>query len=194
MKKIILASGSPRRKMLLEWAEIKFEVVVSDADESFSPVDDPVSVAMQIAKKKNVATSLLPGANLTQNIIISADTIVVLDQKVIGKPKDRQDALEILSHLSGRTHEVITAVCIATEGKEHLFHEVTEVAFHELTIEQVEHYVDVYKPYDKAGSYAIQEWIGVIGIKQIKGDFYNVMGLPVSAVVRSLKDNFFYAD
>lgn len=180
--------------MLLEWAEIKFEVVVSDADESFSPMDDPVSVAMQIAKKKNVATSLLPGANLTQNIIISADTIVVLDQKVIGKPKDRQDALEILSHLSGRTHEVITAVCIATEGKEHLFHEVTEVAFHELTIEQVEHYVDVYKPYDKAGSYAIQEWIGVIGIKQIKGDFYNVMGLPVSAVVRSLKDNFFYAN
>lgn len=190
MKKIILASGSPRRKMLLEWAEIKFDVIVSDADESFALGDDPVSVALQIAKKKNIATAQLPGIDLNQNIIISADTIVVLDQHVIGKPKDRQEAITILTQLSGRIHEVITAVCISTEGKEHLFHEVTEVVFHTLTREQIEHYVDAYKPFDKAGAYAIQEWIGVIGIKQIKGDFYNVMGLPVSAVVRSLKESF----
>lgn len=190
MKKIILASGSPRRKMLLEWAEIKFDVIVSDADESFALGDDPVSVALQIAKKKNIATAQLPGIDLNQNIIISADTIVVLDQHVIGKPKDRQEAITILTQLSGRTHEVITAVCISTEGKEHLFHEVTEVVFHTLTREQIEHYVDDYKPFDKAGAYAIQEWIGVIGIKQIKGDFYNVMGLPVSAVVRSLQESF----
>ena len=190
MKKIILASGSPRRKMLLEWAEIEFDVIVSDADESFALGDEPVAVALQIAKKKNVATTQLPGIDLNHNIIISADTIVVLDQHVIGKPKDRQEAITILTQLSGRTHEVITAVCISTEGKEHLFHEVTEVVFHALTREQIEHYVDAYKPFDKAGAYAIQEWIGVIGIKQIKGDFYNVMGLPVSSVVRSLQESF----
>lgn len=190
MKKIILASGSPRRKMLLEWAEIEFDVIVSDADESFALGDEPVAVALQIAKKKNVAITQLPGIDLNHNIIISADTIVVLDQHVIGKPKDRQEAITILTQLSGRTHEVITAVCISTEGKEHLFHEVTEVVFHALTREQIEHYVDAYKPFDKAGAYAIQEWIGVIGIKQIKGDFYNVMGLPVSSVVRSLQESF----
>lgn len=180
--------------MLLEWAEIKFEVIVSDADESFSPGDDPVTVALQIAKKKNYATAILPGLDLSETIIISADTIVVLDQKVIGKPKDRNEAIAILSQLSGRTHEVITAVCISSAQKEHLFHEVTEVVFHEITPQQIEHYVDAYKPYDKAGAYAIQEWIGVIGIKQIKGDFYNVMGLPVSAVVRSLQESFLHLD
>jgi septum formation protein len=190
MKKIVLASGSPRRKMLLEWAEINFEVIVSDADESFSPLEDPIEVALKIAKKKNIATAMLPGMDISETIIVSADTIVVLDKKIIGKPKDRQEAIFFLSELSGRSHKVITAVCISTAEKEHLFHEVTEVAFHPITRMQIEHYVDTYKPYDKAGAYAIQEWIGVIGIKEIKGDFYNVMGLPVSKVVRSLQESF----
>jgi septum formation protein len=190
MKKIILASGSPRRKMLLEWAEIPFEIMVSDADESFSPEKDPLDVALEIARNKNIAIANSEGLDRSGSIIISADTIVVLDQKVIGKPVNRDDAISILSKLSGRTHKVITAVCISSENDECLFHEETEVDFHPLTSSQIEHYVDTYKPYDKAGAYAIQEWIGVIGIKQIKGDFYNVMGLPVSSVIRTLNQRF----
>lgn len=192
MKKIILASGSPRRKMLLEWAEMSFEVVVSDADESFCEDHDPVDVALQIAKMKNHATASMPGIDRSDTIIISADTIVVLDQKVIGKPKDRNEAIHILSQLSGRSHTVITAVCITSDVDECLFHVETEVVFHPITIIDIEHYVDVYKPYDKAGAYAIQEWIGVIGIQQIKGDFYNVMGLPVSTVIRTLNERFLH--
>jgi septum formation protein len=191
MKKIILASGSPRRKMLLEWAEIPFEIMVSDADESFSPEKDPLDVALEIARNKNRVIANVEGLDRSGSIIISADTIVVLDQKVIGKPINRDDAISILSKLSGQTHKVITAVCISSENDECLFHEETEVVFHPLTLSQIEHYVDTYKPYDKAGAYAIQEWIGVIGIKQIKGDFYNVMGLPVSSVIRTLNQRFF---
>lgn len=191
MKRIILASGSPRRKMLLEWAEIPFEVIVSDADESFSPDMKPIDVAIQIAKVKNQAILNVDGFDITDKIIISADTIVVLDQNVIGKPVNRTDAISTLEKLSGRSHKVITAVCISSEDDEFSFFEETEVVFHTLSIAQIEHYVDTYKPYDKAGAYAIQEWIGVIGIKEIKGDFYNVMGLPVSSLIRTLNQRFF---
>ena len=176
--------------MLLEWAEIPFAVMISHADESFSPENNPVNVALEIAKIKNRAIVNMQGFIKSDHIVISADTIVVLDQKVIGKPIDRDDAISILSKLSGRKHTVITAVCISSDDREVLFHEETEVEFHVLTPSQIEHYVDAYQPYDKAGAYAIQEWIGVIGIKQIKGDFYNVMGLPVSSVIRTLNESF----
>lgn len=190
MKKIILASGSPRRKMLLEWAEIDFEVMVSDADESFDEGLAPELVAMQIASKKNQAVADQISDSLDDFILIAADTIVVLNGEIIGKPENRNHAIGILKKLSGKTHEVITAVEIKSPKKTETFFDRTHVAFHDIEDAQIEHYVDQYKPYDKAGAYAIQEWIGVIGIKNIQGDFYNVMGLPVSRVVQTLKQSF----
>jgi septum formation protein len=184
MDRIILASASPRRKQLLEWAEIPFDLLPSDADE-FIPdgmlvSEIPVFLAKQKAAfvKKRVAEG---------KIILAADTIVVLDQQMFGKPLDRSDAIRMLSILSGRIHEVITGVALTSIKKEVLFTETTKVRFHPLTRAGIEHYVDNYHPYDKAGAYAIQEWIGVTGIHSIDGDFYNVMGLPVSRVLQELK-------
>ena len=187
MKKIILASGSPRRKQLLELAEIPFEVKVSDIDESYPKGLCPAEIAIHIAsnKARAVQQKIDMGKNSSLTIL-AADTVVVLDNEIIGKPLNRQNAIEILSKLSGKIHKVITGVCILTDFDEKIFSEETEVAFHELTLAQIEHYIDNYKPYDKAGAYAIQEWIGAIGIKSIKGDFYNVMGLPISRVVQEL--------
>jgi septum formation protein len=190
MKKIILASGSPRRKMLLEWAELDFHVMVSDVDESFDADLSPETIALDIARKKNQAVQEQLGDDFTKYILIAADTIVVLNNQVIGKPVDRDAAIETLTLLSGNTHEVITAVDIRSASHVESFYDKTFVEFHSLTLEQIIHYVDHYKPFDKAGAYAIQEWIGVVGIKNIKGDFYNVMGLPVSRVVQTLKKSF----
>ena len=159
MNKIILASQSPRRKQLLEWAEIPFEVVVKETDEHFPPGLTPEEVAIYIARNKAIAVQEERKAD---EIIMAADTIVVLGDNIIGKP-------------------------VRTGEQEIAFADVTEVDFHKLSISEIEFYVDKYKPYDKAGAYAIQEWIGVVGIKSINGDFYNVMGLPVSRVARELK-------
>ncbi|MES1198289.1 MAG: Maf family protein [Chitinophagaceae bacterium] len=183
MNKIILASQSPRRKQLLEWAEVPFEIVVKETDESFPAGLNTEDAAIHIAKQKALAVRSSVSADST---ILAADTIVVLNERIIGKPKDREEAIEILSYLSGNKHVVITGVVIIQKEKEIAFADSTEVYFHDLTKEQIEFYVDKYKPYDKAGAYAIQEWIGVVGIKSVKGDFYNVMGLPVSRVVREL--------
>ena len=187
MKKIILASGSPRRKQLLELAEIPFEVEVSEIDESYPEELSPAEIAIHVAsnKARAVQKRLEIGKN-SPPTILAADTVVVLENNIIGKPLNRQNAIEILSKLSGRIHKVITGVCILNGFEEKIFAEETEVAFHELSLAQIEYYVDNYKPYDKAGAYAIQEWIGAIGIKSIKGDFYNVMGLPVSRVIQEL--------
>lgn len=190
MKNIILASGSPRRKTLFEWAELPFEILVSDADESFNQSDSPPDIALFIARNKNRAVRSMLTIHKTSSVVVSADTIVVLDNTVIGKPRDRTDAINILRQLSGKTHSVITAVCITDEQKELAFYDTTHVSFHELDDDQIKHYVDRYKPYDKAGAYAIQEWIGVVGIRSIEGDFYNVMGLPISRVVSVLKNDF----
>jgi septum formation protein len=190
MKKLILASGSPRRKMLMEWAEFKFDVLVSDADESFDPGDSPANIAISIAQKKILAVLDLQKVDLSDSIIVAADTIVVLEGEIIGKPVDRADAIGILTRLSGKKHQVITAVCVQDDQKKVAFHDTTHVSFHVLSSEQIIHYVDHYKPYDKAGAYAIQEWIGVIGIQSIEGDFYNVMGLPVSRLAHTLKESF----
>lgn len=190
MKKLILASGSPRRKMLLEWAECRFEVLVSDADESYDPTESPANIAMSIAEKKIQALFDLKKVDLSDSIIVAADTIVVLEEEIIGKPIDRADAISILKRLSGKKHQVITAVCVQDDKQKQVFHDTTHVSFHALSEEQIIHYVDNYNPYDKAGAYAIQEWIGVIGIQSIEGDFYNVMGLPVSHLVQVLKESF----
>lgn len=183
MANIILASQSPRRKQLLEWAEIDFDIIIEPTDETYPENLDPGNVAIYIATQK--AEAVKPMAR--GKIIIAADTIVVLNNEIIGKPRDRQDAIQILSKLSGSHHQVITGVSIWNEATEVSFSDLTDVEFHSLTPAQIEFYVDKYKPYDKAGAYAIQEWIGVVGIKTIKGDFYNVMGLPVSRVVQALE-------
>jgi septum formation protein len=137
---------------------------------------------------KNKAEKVKRSLDITnrQIPILAADTIVVLDKKIIGKPKDRNEAINILTSLSGNKHKVITGVVILSEQDLISFEDTTEVVFHQLAKNEIEFYVDKYEPYDKAGAYAIQEWIGVVGIKSINGDFYNVMGLPVSRVVREL--------
>ena len=184
MAKYILASQSPRRKQLLKWAEIDFDVIVQDTDESYPPNLSSQEVAIHIAKQKALAVRAKTSDGRT---IIAADTIVVLGEEIIGKPKDREHAITILKKLSGQKHLVITGVAILGT-KELLFSDTTEVQFHQLSLQQIEFYIDKSKPYDKAGAYAIQEWIGVVGIKYVNGDFYNVMGLPVSRVVQALAD------
>lgn len=184
MIKIILASGSPRRKQLLEWAEVTFAIVTKETDESYPGGLAPDAVAIHIARHKALAVQ--PGVPV-DSVILAADTIVVLNDRIIGKPKNRQDAIEILRDLSGSKHAVITGVIIRKGEEEIAFADATDVYFHHLTDEQIEFYIDKYKPFDKAGAYAIQEWIGVVGIKSVSGDFYNVMGLPVSRVVQELK-------
>ena len=181
--KIILASQSPRRKQLLEWAEIDFDIIVKDTDESYPSTLLPKDVATHIAKNKAEAIKVLQS---DATPILSADTIVVYQNEIIGKPKDKAHAIEMLTKLSGQKHLVITGVCILHKGKEIIFSDTTEVVFNEISHEQIIFYIDKYKPYDKAGAYAIQEWIGVTGIKSISGDFYNVMGLPVNRVVQEL--------
>ena len=183
MQKIILASQSPRRKQLLEWAEVPFEIIVKETDESYPDYLSIDEIAIHIARNK--ALAIQPTVH-NAIPILAADTIVVLEGRIIGKPKDRADALNILTSLSGKKHQVITGVVILQNEKEIAFAETTEVHFHDLNLMQIEFYVDNYKPYDKAGAYAIQEWIGVVGIKNINGDFYNVMGLPVSRVVKAI--------
>ena len=184
MKKIILASQSPRRKQLLEWAEIDFTVQVLPTEENF-PANMPVEeVPVFIARNKCIAVQQQAGE---EDIVIAADTIVVLDDMVIGKPANEADAIRILASLSGREHRVITGVVIRRGADEIAFADVTRVQFHALTADQIRWYVQKYKPYDKAGAYAIQEWIGVVGIQSVSGDFYNVMGLPVSRVVQALQ-------
>ena len=184
MERIVLASQSPRRKQLLEWAEIPFDVIVKETDELYPSDLSVPEVPVYIARNK----ALTVQAELSHDrIILAADTIVVLNDQIIGKPKDRHDAVSILSSLSGQKHLVITGVMVLAGEEEIAFADITEVWFHELSNDQISFYVDKYKPYDKAGAYAIQEWIGVTGIKSINGDFYNVMGLPVSRVVQALK-------
>ncbi len=181
---IILASQSPRRKQLLEWAEVPFEIRISQTDESFPAGLPPEDVAEHIAKEK--ALAVRQHMDSDPRPIVAADTIVVVDGEILGKPKDRGDAIRMLTLLSGKTHRVITGVCILHHSKVQCWNDITDVRFHALTFEQITFYVDRYAPYDKAGAYAIQEWIGVVGIASISGDFYNVMGLPVSRLVRAL--------
>ena len=191
MQPIILASQSPRRKQLLEWAEVPFEVITQTTEETFPSdmpvIDVPVHIALQKALVVKAYVQEAYHGIHSKQPVLAADTIVVLGNLVIGKPKDRADAIQILTSLAGKHHQVITGVVIITQEKTISFADVTDVEFHPLTQEEIIFYIDKYKPYDKAGAYAIQEWIGVIGIKEIKGDFYNVMGLPISRVVQELK-------
>jgi septum formation protein len=184
MERIVLASGSPRRRQLLEWAEIAFDICVKETPETYPPGLPTIDIPVHIARNKALAVKEDFPAERT---ILAADTVVVLNDEIIGKPRDREDAVGILLRLAGQRHEVITGVVLIKGQQETAFADRTAVWFHDLSRAEIEGYVDRYQPYDKAGAYAIQEWIGVVGIKGIEGDFYNVMGLPVSRVVRELR-------
>lgn len=173
--RVILASRSPRRQQLLEMMGLQFEVLVKDTNEFFPDHLKREQVVMHLALKKAVAFEDMVDGN---GLIISADTIVVLNEEVINKPTDRQDAINILKKLSGKTHEVFTGVCIASAVKKELFNVRSEVCFKDINLSDIEYYIDNFKPFDKAGAYGIQDWFGLTCIEKINGSFYNVMGMP----------------
>ena len=180
--KIVLASNSPRRKELLTAMEMDFEVRTQDGiDESYPDGLEMAEIPEYISRQKAAAYSLDDG-----ELLISADTIVYLDGEVLGKPAGAEEACEMLEKLSGRTHQVVTGVTIRTRERIHTFSCVTDVTFAVLTKEQIQHYVTKYKPFDKAGAYGIQEWIGCVGVTGIHGSYYNVMGLPVQRLSKEL--------
>ncbi|MEZ5047694.1 MAG: Maf family nucleotide pyrophosphatase [Chitinophagaceae bacterium] len=187
MPSIILASASPRRKQLLTWSEIEFEVFTNHKSESYSNSIDTKDVPAYLSLQKALAVQEVK----KDKIILAADTIVLMQNKILGKPINQDDAYQMLSLLSNNTHQVITGVSILHHEKQVTFSELTEVEFAKLSDEQIMHYIEKYKPYDKAGSYAIQEWIGLIAIKSIKGCFYNVMGLPMQRVYHTLQTQFY---
>lgn len=180
---IILASRSPRRKQLLEQAGIPFTIQSAEVAEDFPDHLPPAKVPEYIAANKAAAIA----KQEPDSIIIAADTVVILENRIIGKPKDEADAREMLRALSGKKHEVVTGVVLQRSEKKQSFSETTEVYFHPLSDEQIHYYISQYQPYDKAGAYAIQEWIGLVGIEKIRGDYYNVMGLPVQSLMQALK-------
>ena len=183
--KVILASGSPRRRELMAGLGVNYEVrILPDVDESYPHTLQGEEIPLYIAKEK--ADAYIPMMQ-PDELIITADTIVWLDGKVLGKPRDREDALQMLRTMSGRTHEVFTGVCITTTDWQRSFTAQTEVRFATLSEDEIIYYVDNFKPMDKAGAYGIQEWIGYIGIERIDGSFYNVMGLPVQKLYETLK-------
>lgn len=184
-KKIILASKSPRRKELLEGLGIEFELRPKDTDESFSDSLDPGEVAGFLSEKKAKAFS---SELKSGELIIASDTIVVLDGEILGKPSDHSEAIQMLQKLSGKMHQVYTAFTLMDENKMQTFTDMTKVFFKDLSNEEIEHYVRLYQPFDKAGAYGIQEWIGFIAVEKIEGSYFTVMGLPVHLVYDSLKN------
>lgn len=182
---IILASNSPRRRELLSQLGIMFTVkTINGIDESYPADLKGEAVALHIASSKARAYKQCMAPN---DLIITADTIVCVGDDILGKPKDKADAIRMLQELSGRQHEVITAVAITTATRTETFAVTTLVRFAQLDAEIIEHYVDHYKPYDKAGSYGIQEWIGYVGVEEIHGSFFNVIGLPVQRLFKALQ-------
>ncbi|UEG52049.1 Maf family nucleotide pyrophosphatase [Mucilaginibacter daejeonensis] len=180
--KIILASKSPRRQELLRQMDVDFEVVLKEVDESYPDGLTPEEVAIHIAEKKAKAYD----GTVTDEAVLTADTIVTIDGLILGKPDDAQHAVEMLKLLSGRVHRVVTGVCIFYKGRYNLFHDVSEVFFRTLTDNEITTYVERYKPFDKAGSYGIQEWVGITGIQRIEGSYTNVVGLPTEKVYQQL--------
>ncbi len=183
--KVILASNSPRRKELLAGLDLQFEVrVLQDIDESY-PNDLPtLKIAEFISKKKADAYI---GTMAADELVITADTVVILGDEVMGKPHDEADAKRMLGELSGRTHQVATGVTLSTNERQMSFSVVTNVTFKQLTSDEIDYYVHTYRPMDKAGAYGIQEWIGYIGVTALEGSYFNVMGLPVQRIYEALK-------
>ena len=185
MKKIILASKSPRRSFLMREAGFEFEVRTREIDESFPPEMPVEEVAEFLAKKK--ADGVMDFME-NDEIIITSDTVVILNNKIYGKPKDYDDALRILREISGTTHRVITGVCIRSKEKEQSFSDITDVTIGEMTDDEIHYYLKKCEPLDKAGAYGIQEWLGYVKVLRIEGSYANVMGLPVHRVYEVLRD------
>ena len=183
MKKIILASNSPRRRELLAGLGYAFEVkVIPGIDESY-PDDLPMEqIPQYISQQKAAAYEVA-----ADEIVLTADTVVVLGKEVLGKPADAADACHMLRKLSGKTHQVITGVCLTTGTRQKTFAVTTDVTFKDLSDDEIRYYVDNYRPYDKAGAYGIQEWIGYIGVTGLRGSYFNVMGLPVQRIYTELQ-------
>ena len=184
--KIILASNSPRRKELLAGLDVQFEVrIIPGIDESYPDTLPTMEIAEYIAQKKAKAYR----ETLADDELIStADTIVVLDDKVLGKPKDAEEARCMLHALSGKTHQVVTGVVLTTKELQKHFSVVSNVTFKTLSDNEIDYYVDTYKPMDKAGAYGIQEWIGYVGVTRLEGSYFNVMGLPVQRIYEAMKE------
>jgi septum formation protein len=179
----ILASKSPRRQQLLQSLGIPFEVRVKDTDEIYPKGLDKYDIPVYLAKLK--ASAFLPELK-ERDLLITADTIVFLENEVIGKPENHEDAKQMLGKLSGKEHQVISGVCITSVQRQLAFFAVTNVRFKELSEKEIDFYVSIFHPFDKAGAYGIQEWIGYIGITHIEGSFYNVMGLPVQRLYEEI--------
>lgn len=182
-EKLILASGSPRRQQILKEAGISFSIKTKDTPEDY-PQDLPFEeIPSYLAWKK--AKPFL--TELEDETILTADTIVILAGEVIGKPENEQDACLMLRKLSGNKHTVITGVCIVNQNKKVIFSEKSDVYFRELSDEEIAHYINTYKPLDKAGAYGVQDWIGMVAITRIEGSFYNIMGLPIQKLLKELE-------
>ena len=183
--KIILASNSPRRKELLAGLDLQFEVrVLQDIDESY-PADLPTHKIAEFISEKKADAYVETMAD--DELVITADTVVILGDEVMGKPHDETDAKRMLGELSGRTHQVATGVTLSTRQRQMSFSVVTNVTFKELSADEIDYYVRTYQPMDKAGAYGIQEWIGYIGVTALEGSYFNVMGLPVQRIYEALK-------
>lgn len=182
--RVILASNSPRRKELLAGLDVDFEVrTLPGIDESYPETLQGADIPLYIARKKADAYR----QHLHRDeLVITADTIVWLDGCVLGKPRDREDAIRMIASLSGRTHQVYTGVCLTTSGWQRSFAAETEVRFATLTDAEIAYYVDTFQPMDKAGAYGVQEWIGYVGVENISGSYFNVMGLPVQRLYKEL--------
>ena len=186
---IILASNSPRRKELLKGLDIEYRTwVIPDIDESYPETLKAEETAEYISRKKSEPYFLEPHVkNIADNdIVLTADTVVILEGRVMGKPADEAEACQMLRDLSGKEHSVITGVCLRSKTKTRTFSVRTAVEFDKLTDEQIEYYVAKYKPLDKAGAYGVQEWIGYVGVKKLVGSYFNVMGLPVQRIYSEL--------
>ena len=179
---IILASKSPRRQELLKLMDLDFEVILRDIDERYPEGLEPHQVAQYISEQK--AKVFLPDG--LRAVVITADTIVSFQNEILGKPKDAAHAVEMITKLSGNMHEVFTGVSLAYKGLIHTFYDVTEVYFRELNTAQINYYVNHYNPFDKAGAYGVQDWIGMIGVERIVGSYTNVMGLPTEKLYTEL--------
>lgn len=182
---IVLASKSPRRQELLKGIGIEFTILTKDVDESYPSRLPLVEVAPFLSLKKAKA---FEDSELPDNfMVITADTVVIAENEILGKPKDREDAFRMLRLLSGKTHRVVTGVTVHTKETSKTFSVVSKVIFDKLDNQEIEYYVDVYKPYDKAGAYGVQEWIGYIGVCGVEGSYFNVMGLPTHKLYEVLK-------
>ena len=183
-KKIVLASGSPRRKELLSGLDIPFIVETKEVNEVYPENLVGREITEHLALLKAEAFTNVDN----DTVIITADTIVWHQNKAVMKPKNRREAIEILTSLSDTSHEVYTSVCIKSNKKTQIFSERTKVSFEKLSLDEIEYYIDTYKPYDKAGAYGAQDWIGFIAIKKLEGSYFNVMGLPVHKLYKELVD------